>query len=245
MADRFRHRLSVDAPLGAAATVTLSEAQAHFLLHVVRMADGDSVALFNGRDGEWQGVITHLTKRSATITLSTLLRPQTTDRDLWLCFAPIKGHRIDTIVEKATELGVCVIQPVLTERTVVSRVNLDRFHANAREAAEQSERLSLPEIRAPLTLEKLLAGWEENRTLIHCDERGSAPTLARALRALPPGAPSGILIGPEGGFAPDEQRMIAAHPQCLAVTLGPRILRADTAAIAAMTLWQAHCGDWR
>ena len=225
--------------------MTLSAPQAHFLLHVVRLKQGDEIALFNGRDGEWSARLVQARKASVEVDVQEQRRAQTRDCDLWLCFAPIKGHRVDTIVEKATELGARVIQPVLTKRTVVGRVNMERFRANALEAAEQSERLSIPELRAPVTLEKLLAAWDPNRTLIYCDERGQSPALTQSLRALPPNTPSAILTGPEGGFAPEEQALISAHPKCLAVTLGPRILRADTAAISALTLWQACGGDWR
>ncbi|MCW5730547.1 MAG: 16S rRNA (uracil(1498)-N(3))-methyltransferase [Alphaproteobacteria bacterium] len=240
-----RHRLFVPASLAEGGEVELSPAQAHYLRDVLRLAPGAAVALFNGRDGEWTARLGALGKGRARAQIGARLRPQAPAADLWLVFAPIKGHRLDNIVEKATELGVSVLQPVMTRRTVVSRVNLDRLRANAQEAAEQSERLDLPEIREPVRLERLLADWPAGRCLVHCDERGQAPAMGVALAGLPAATQGAILTGPEGGFAPEEQASIGSLSQVIAVTLGPRVLRADTAAIAAITLWQATIGDWR
>ncbi|MCW5751668.1 MAG: 16S rRNA (uracil(1498)-N(3))-methyltransferase [Alphaproteobacteria bacterium] len=240
-----RHRLFVPDTLAEGGEVELSPAHAHYLRDVLRLAPGAMVALFNGSDGEWAAELTLIGKSRAQARIGTRLRPQATATDLWLVFAPIKGHRLDNIVEKATELGVSVLQPVMTRRTVVSRVNLDRLRANAQEAAEQSERLDLPEIREPVRLERLLAGWPAGRCLVHCDERGQAPAMGMALAGLPAATPGAILTGPEGGFAPEEQASIGALAQVIAVTLGPRVLRADTAAIAAIALWQSSLGDWR
>lgn len=240
-----RHRLFVPAALAEGGEVALSPGQAHYLRDVLRLAPGAMVALFNGRDGEWTAELTLLAKGRAEARLAGRLRPQAPAADLWLLFAPIKGHRLDNIVEKATELGIAVLQPVLTRRTVVSRVNLDRLRANAQEAAEQSERLGLPELREPVRLERLLADWPAGRRLVHCDERGQAPAMMAAIASLPMGTPGALLTGPEGGFAPEEQEMIGRLPEVVAATLGPRVLRADTAAIAAITIWQAMLGDWR
>ncbi|HYC65796.1 MAG TPA: 16S rRNA (uracil(1498)-N(3))-methyltransferase, partial [Reyranellaceae bacterium] len=168
--------------------------------------------------------------------------------DLWLCFAPIKRARIDYIAEKATELGVAVLQPVLTRHTAVERVNVERLHANAIEAAEQTERLSVPEVRGPIELAKLIAAWPAGRRLLICDETGGGPPIAAALSALDAkakAAPWAILIGPEGGFAREELDSIRKVKDVLAVGLGPRILRADTAALAAVACWQSLVGDWQ
>jgi 16S rRNA (uracil1498-N3)-methyltransferase len=236
-------RLFVGAPLGIGASVVPDDQQAHYLLHVMRAKAGDRVSLFNGADGEWLARIAGLSKRSCSLECERQLEPQTEVPDIWLCFAPIKKTPADYVVQKATELGVRVLQPVFTRRTIVSRVNLERMHANAVEAAEQSGRLSVPETRAPLTFDKLLAGWPKDRRLIFCDE-GGAPPLAAALRDLPDG-PAAIFTGPEGGFDPAEREALRAQPFVTPVSLGPRILRADTAALAALAVWQSLRGDGR
>ena len=236
-------RLFVEAPLGKGAQVTAIEGQAHYLLHVMRARAGDRVSLFNGRDGEWLARIVDVTKRGCAFECEQQTRQQQGAPDLWLCFAPIKKTPADYHTQKATELGVSVLQPVMTRRTIVTRVNMDRMRANAVEAAEQSDRLTVPEVREPMPLEKLLTGWPEGRRLLFCDETGDAPPIAQALSGA--AGAGAILTGPEGGFDPAERDAIRALPFVTPVTLGPRILRADTAALAGLAIWQALAGDWR
>jgi len=233
-------RLYVTAELGAGLGVAASEAQAHYLLHVMRAKAGQRVALFNGRDGEWLAEIGALSKRGVTLICLTRTARQAGVPDLWLVFAPIKKTPSDYLTQKATELGAALLQPVITGRTIVARVNSERMAANAIEAAEQSGRLSVPEIRQPVNLEQLLAAWPKQRRLYFCDEGGEAEALAKAAR---PG-PAAVLTGPEGGFDPAERDMLRALPFVTPVTLGPRILRADTAALAALAIWQSVRGDW-
>lgn len=230
-------RFFVDAPLAPGAEVALEEARAHQLRGVLRLDQGATLALFNGRDGEWRGRLTRLTKRDATVTIETRLRSQAPEPDVWLLFAPIKGPRLDWIVEKATELGAAEIHPVLTRRTVVSRLNLDRLAAHALEAAEQSERLTVPPVRTPRPLDDVVGDWSGDRHLYVAAERRDAAPMARAIRA--DGRPAAILIGPEGGFEPAELDRLTQLGFATLVGLGPRILRADTAAAAALALWQA------
>lgn len=237
-------RLFVEGPLGPNMRVTPSVDQAHYLLHVMRAKTGERVSLFNGRDGEWRAEIADITKRSCTLICETQTAPQRHAPDLWLVFAPIKKTPSDYLAQKATELGVRVLQPVFTRRTIVTRVNLERMRANAIEAAEQSGRTDVPETREPLPLEKLLAKWPADRKLLFCDEAGDAPTIADALKSSP-NEPWAILTGPEGGFDPKEREIIRAIPSVVPVTLGQRILRADTAALAALAVWQSLAGDWR
>ena len=230
--------------LGPSAQITPTQEQAHYLLHVMRAKAGEHVSLFNGRDGEWRARIADVTKRSCTLVCESQSAPQIASPDLWLVFAPVKKTPSDYLTQKATELGASVLQPVFTRRTIVTRVNLDRLRANAIEAAEQSARTDIPEIREPLTLEKVLASWPRERKLMFCDEAGDAPTIADALNAAR-GQPWAILTGPEGGFDPKERETIRAVPSVVPVTLGKRILRADTAALAALAVWQSLAGDWR
>ena len=237
-------RLFVEAPLGLGACVVAGEGQAHYLLHVMRAKVGDRVRLFNGRDGEWLARIAEARKRGCTLECETQIAPQTEVPDLWLAFAPIKKTPADYVVQKATELGVRVLQPVLTRRTIARRVNLERMRANAIEAAEQSGRVSVPETRELADLDKLLAAWPQERRILFCDEAGEAPSIADALRLAAPG-PWAVLTGPEGGFDPAERDRLRALPFVVPVSLGTRILRADTAALAALAVWQALVGDWR
>jgi 16S rRNA (uracil1498-N3)-methyltransferase len=237
-------RLYVEAALAAHARVETSEAQSHYLLHVMRARTGNRIRLFNGRDGEWLANIVNVTKRHCVLACETQARTQQNTPDLWLCFAPIKRTPADYLVQKATELGVSVLQPIITNRTIVSRVNADRMRANAIEAAEQSDRLTVPDVREPISLEKLLASWPGNRQLMFCDEAGEAPPILEALTGQSNSAWA-VLTGPEGGFDAGERERIRSHAFVMPVSLGPRILRADTAALAALAVWQASAGDWR
>jgi 16S rRNA (uracil1498-N3)-methyltransferase len=237
-------RLYVEAALADATRVETAEAQSHYLLHVMRAHVGDRVSLFNGRDGEWLAKITSVTKRRCVLICERQTCTQCNTPDLWLCFAPIKKTPADYLTQKATELGVSALQPVMTRRTIVSRVNTERMRANAIEAAEQSERLTVPDIREPLSLEKLLASWPADRQLMFCDEASEAPPIRDALAARLKSAWA-VLTGPEGGFDAAERKRIRSQAFVTPVSLGPRILRADTAALAALSVWQASAGDWR
>ena len=236
-------RLYVEAALGDGARVAPNEGQAHYLLHVMRARVGDTVRLFNGRDGEWLASVAEISKRNCVLACRQNLAPQSHVPDIWLVFAPIKKTPADYVVQKATELGVRRLQPVFTRRTIVTRVNLDRMRANAVEASEQSERLDVPEIGEPQSLNALLARWPSDRAIIFCDEAGEAPPIASALAEMRGGA-TALLTGPEGGFDPEERATIRARPNVVPVSLGRRILRADTAALAALAVWQSVKGDW-
>ena len=228
-----------------AAPVTLDADQTHYLRAVMRLGAGAELLLFNGRDGEWQAKITSISKNSATAEPMRQTRSQQPEIDLVLLFAPIKRGRVEFLIEKAVELGVSALQPVMTRRTIISRLNLDRLNAHAREAAEQTERLSVPPVLAPLALEAALRNWPEGRRLILCDESGTAPSLGKVLQEAEPCAESwAVLTGPEGGFEPSELDLIRRFPFATPVSLGPRILRADTAALAALAVFQALRGDW-
>lgn len=232
-------RLFVGTPLVEGAALTFDDAPANYLGAVLRLGPGDHVLLFDDANGEFVATITHAGKRRVALSVGARTRPRETVPDLWLLFAPIKRGRIDWLVEKATELGVDRLMPVVTERTVVDRLNLDRLRAHAIEAAEQCGRTALPALAAPERLATVLKSWPEDRALHFADEAGGAPLAAAA---APP--PAAILIGPEGGFTEAERAAIHALPQARAVALGPRILRADTAALAAIGLWMAAAGDW-
>ena len=241
-------RLFVEADLAAGGEAPLDDAQVHYLRNVMRRPDGAPLLLFNGRDGEWRGTLSARGKKAAVAEVGERMREQQPEPDVWLCFAPVKRARIDYIAEKATELGVSVLQPVVTRHTAVERVNVDRLRANAIEAAEQTERLTVPEVRAPIDLGKLLDGWPAGRRLMMCDETGGGPPIAEALSRLNEAAraaPWAIVIGPEGGFAEIELQALRRIKDVMSVGLGPRILRADTAALAALACWQALIGDWR
>ncbi len=236
-------RLFVAVALETGATVTLDDGQTHYLLHVLRAGVGDRVLLFNGRDGEWRAEITAATKRGIALSVAARTAPQRGVPDLWLVFAPVKKTPSDYLTQKATELGVSRLQPVFTRRTIVTRIKDERLRANAVEAAEQSGRLSIPEIGEVTALEKLLAAWPQERRIYFCDEGGEARPLADAAREAGEG-PAAILTGPEGGFDPVERERLRDLPFVTPVTLGPRILRADTAALAALAIWQSVRGDW-
>jgi 16S rRNA (uracil1498-N3)-methyltransferase len=237
-------RLFVDADLGPGVEINLSRDQAHYVFDVMRLGAGDVAGLFNGRDGEWRAEVTATGKRRGALTCQAQSRAQETPPDLWLLFAPIKKARTDFIVEKAAEMGCRRIMPVFTQRTQSGRVNTERLLAHAIEAAEQCGLVSVPVVAQAAKLDAVLASWPAERQLMFCDESGEADTALTALSAAPDG-PWAVLIGPDGGFAPEEAARLRALPSVTPVTLGPRILRADTAAVAALTAWQATLGDWR
>jgi 16S rRNA (uracil1498-N3)-methyltransferase len=237
-------RLFVTTDLAGGLSIGLEPSQAHYVKTVLRLGSGAELALFNGRDGEWRGRIDGVGRGWCSVALYAQSRPQEDAGTLALLFAPVKRGRIDFLVAKATELGVAFLHPVFTRRSVVERVNIDRLRANAVEAAEQSERLSVPEVTEPEPLERLMARWPADRRLLLCDESGAAPPIAEAVAAMGEAA-SAVLVGPEGGFAETELDALKKLPFVSAVGLGPRVLRADTAALAALSVVQALAGDWR
>jgi 16S rRNA (uracil1498-N3)-methyltransferase len=234
-------RLFVPDPLAPGARLTLGADQARYLTTVMRRAVGEPVLLFNGRDGEWRAVVAEAGKRGCALAVEARTRPQADGPDLELVVALVKRARLETIVEKATELGVRRIRLAITQHTNADHTNLARLSAIAVEAAEQTGRLDAPELAAPERLDRLLDGWDAGRRLVFCDEAGDARPLLKAGLARGPGA---VLIGPEGGFSAEERQRLRALPFVTPVGLGPRILRADTAAVAALGLWQAAVGDW-
>lgn len=248
-------RLFVHDALASGARITPGADQSRYLISVMRLPAGAELALFNGRDGEWQAEVASVGKRDCTLKVGERLRPQSSPPDLELVMALVKRAPLETVVEKATELGARRVRLVTTRRTNADHTNVARLQAIATEAAEQTGRLDVPEVVAPVKLSALLDQWPDDRRLMFCDEAGDDPEAewggstgraAPALDALRGGERSwAVLIGPEGGFAPDERERLRASPFVTPVTLGPRILRADTAAIAALTLWQAALGDWR
>lgn len=235
-------RLYVEAPLREGVLVEPDEAQAHYLLHVMRAKVGDHVLLFDGHNGEWLARVQQATKRGCVLQCQKQTALQRDVPDIWLCFAPIKKTPSDYVVQKATELGVSALQPIFTRRTIVTRVNPERMKANAIEAAEQSGRLSVPRIMPATTLGKMLTDWPADRKLMFCDEAGQAPPITDVLRSA--AGPWAILTGPEGGFDATERKKIREHPSANPVSLGNRILRADTAALAALAVWQSLTGSW-
>ena len=246
-------RLYVEQPVGAGQTVPLTREQAHYLFNVMRLGPGGEVLVFNQTSGEWLAEVAEAGKRGGTLSCLRQTRDRRAPADVWLLFAPIRKERTDFIVEKATELGAAVIQPVRTEFTQAGRAKTDRLRAHAVEATEQCGGTVVPEVREMVTLEEALRGLGDRR-LMFCDEALAEGVSPRQGRRDPReyfgpeeaggGAAWAILIGPEGGFSEAERDRIAAVPGAVAVSLGPRILRADTAAVAALTLWQLHFGDW-
>jgi 16S rRNA (uracil1498-N3)-methyltransferase len=238
-------RLFVDAPLAAGDEVLLNPDQANYLRNVLRLAQGDGVLLFNGRDGEWRASLAGSGKRLATLIVGPQLRRQPLAGDLHFLFAPLKHARLDYMVQKAVEMGASLLQPVITHHTQVTRINLDRMRANVIEAAQQCGVLGVPDVAEPIPIDRVADGAD--RLLIFCDERAEVanPVMALETAQLARGQPLGVLIGPEGGFADEERAGLLKRSKVLRIALGPRILRADTAAVAALALVQAVLGDWR
>lgn len=234
-------RLFVEAPLSAGLRLPLEGSQAHYLLSVMRFKNGDPVKLFDGQSGEWLALARDLRKRDLVLEVTEQLAEREPVPDLWLCAAPIKKGRIDWVAEKACELGVARLAPVLTRRAVVDKLNLDRLRSHMIEAAEQCGRTAVPEIVEPVKLPQLLKDWPAERALFFADETGGAPAAATMAGHKGPAA---ILVGPEGGFDDAERAAIRALPQAHGISLGPRILRAETAAAAAISLWMGAAGDW-
>ncbi|MFN0262600.1 16S rRNA (uracil(1498)-N(3))-methyltransferase [Tepidamorphus sp. 3E244] len=236
-------RLYLDAPLRAGEQIALEKSQAHRLVTVMRRREGDNVIVFNGRDGEFETTLSNVTKKAARLDITGLLRSQGEPQQLTLAFAPLKHARLDYVAQKAAELGVAAIQPVITAHTNSPRFNADKFRANVIEGTEQCGVLWVADVREPLPLAKFLQSVPGNETLVHCDEAAPVANPVVALRNV--AMPVTVLIGPEGGFSGDERAALRDHPRARAVSLGPRIMRADTAAVAALSLVQTICGDWR
>ena len=237
-------RLYVDGALRAGETIAPGPKQTSYLLNVMRLKEGAVVRLFNGRDGEWLTEMVSARKRDAALRCVEQVLPQTTMPELCYLFAPLKAARLDYLVQKATEMGASCLMPVITERTVARRVNLTRMGANAIEAAEQCNLLSVPEVRAPSDLAAAIAGWDGGKRLVYCDEAAPVAAPLDALRRIG-GTIGGVLIGPEGGFSDDERELLRAREFVVPISLGPRIMRADTAGVAILALVQAVSGDWR
>lgn len=236
-------RLLVAADLSPDAGIEATREQAHYLAHVLRLNEGAELLVFNGRDGEWLARVTEKTKKAVRLTAIEQTRPQPPLPDLLYCFAPLKQGRLDYLVQKAVEMGAGVLQPVATRHTQVTRPGIDRLRANVMEAAEQCGILAVPEVRETVRLERLLADWEPDRRLIFCDEDADTNNPLPKLAGLTE-RKLALLVGPEGGFSDEERRMLRALPFVTAIPLGPRILRADTAAVAALAVIQATIGDW-
>jgi 16S rRNA (uracil1498-N3)-methyltransferase len=237
-------RLFVKSPLRAGAEIALTTDQAHYLANVLRSKTSDRVLVFNGVDGEWCARLSNVTKKAVALTAEHQTRPHEDGPDLHYLFAPIKRARVDYMAQKATEMGVSRLQPVLTRRTITERVKTERLQANAIEAAEQCGILRVPEVAAPAKLDALLEEWDADRLLIFADEAAAMSSPLEVLEAQDR-KPLAVLIGPEGGFEPEERAMLLRQPFVIPVSLGPRIMRADTAAVACLALVNAVLGDWR
>ncbi|MBA2126863.1 16S rRNA (uracil(1498)-N(3))-methyltransferase [Hyphomicrobium methylovorum] len=242
--DLTSERLFVASDLAQGAEVALESAQAHYLTNVLRMQAGAAVLVFNGRDGEWLATLADVRKRGATLRAERQTRPQEAGPDIDYLFAPLKRSRLDYMVQKATEMGVARLRPVITERTIAERVNSDRMRANVIEAAEQCGVLRVPEVLSPQSLSSALDAWDKARPLIYCDEAAEMADPIAVLRGVTKG-PVGVLIGPEGGFSAGERARLMAQPYVVALSLGPRIMRADTAAVAVLALVNSVLGDWQ
>ncbi|MER9682545.1 16S rRNA (uracil(1498)-N(3))-methyltransferase [Mesorhizobium sp. M0184] len=236
-------RLFVPDGLGPDIEFDIGPQQSHYLSHVLRLGEGAEILVFNGRDGEWSAAIAAKSKKAVRLKVLALQRSQPPLSDLVYCFAPLKQGRLDYLVQKAVEMGAGILQPVITQHTQVAKPGIERLRANVVEAAEQCGILAVPELREAEKFERLLAGWDRERRLIFCDEHASTNNPLRALQAVRE-RKLGLLVGPEGGFSDEERKMLRALPFVTAIPLGPRILRADTAAVAALALIQATIGDW-
>ncbi len=236
-------RLFVPQDLAVGTAFDASPEQSHYLSNVLRMAEGAELLVFNGRDGEWLAKVVAKMKKAVRLEAVEQTRPQPAAPDLVYCFAPLKVGRLDYLVQKAVEMGAGVLQPVITQHTQLAKVSIERLQANAVEAAEQCGILAIPEVREAQKFSPLLAGWDKERRLIFCDEDASTNNPLSALQAIPE-KKLALLVGPEGGFSEDERRQLRALPFVTAIPLGPRILRADTAAVAALAVIQATVGDW-
>lgn len=240
-------RLYVTSPLNPGAAVPLSAAQSHYLIDVLRLKKGNQAVIFNGRDGAWLAGVLTASRKAAELVPVERVAQQTAPSDLWYFFAPLKSGRLDYVAQKATEMGAGHLQPVMTRHTQVGRINLDRLKANALEAAEQCEVLTLPVVHEPVALGDLIAHWMENhlgRRLVFADEMAASASPIETLRSMA-GDKLGLIIGPEGGFSEEERALLLAQKFVVPISLGPRILRADTAAVAALAVIQAASGDWR
>lgn len=236
-------RLFVPQDLAAGAAIELDRDQSHYLAHVLRMAEGGELLVFNGRDGEWSARVETVGKKAVRLAVGALTRPQPPLPDMVYAFAPLKVGRLDYLVQKAVEMGAGALQPVVTQHTQMPKPSVDKIRANVIEAAEQCGVLAVPAVCQPIKLDRMLGEWEADRRLIFCDEDASTNNPLPALQAISE-RKLGLLVGPEGGFSDDERRMLRALPYVTAIPLGPRILRADTAAVAALALIQATVGDW-
>ena len=239
--DFSSQRLFVDAPLAEGGRVAASAGQTNYLLNVLRLQAGSEVLVFNGRDGEWRAAVTPAGKRGATLDVRARTRAQETGPDIHYLFAPLKRARLDYMVQKATEMGAARLVPVLTRHTVPERINLERLRANAIEAAEQCGILHVPEVTEVAKLGLVLAEWDVRRPLIFCDEGARSESPIAILQTIAQG-PIGVIIGPEGGFSSEEREMLASKPCTISISLGPRIMRADTASVAALALINATVG---
>jgi 16S rRNA (uracil1498-N3)-methyltransferase len=244
--DFSAQRLFIDQPLAERVVLALGKDQTNYLVNVLRMREGQGLLVFNGREGEWRAEVASASRKAAALTIVEQVRAQPQPTDIWLCFAPIKSARLDYMVQKAVEMGASRLVPVITSRTQVEIRNPDRLRANIIEAAEQCGVLAMPELTEPVRLPKLQAFFgETGRRTVFCDEMAEVADPLAALKPLGPASAIAVLIGPEGGFDPAERQMILGWPGSVAIALGPRILRADTAAVAALAAVQLSLGDWR
>ena len=238
-------RLHVDGPLAPGAELALDRDRANYLFNVLRLGQGDAVLVFNGRDGEWRATVAIAGKRGGALRVDTRTREQPAPNDLQLMFAPLKHARLDYVVQKAVEMGAARLVPILTRHTQVARINLERMRANVVEAAEQCGVLTLAEVAEPVPFARMLETLAPARLVVFCDEDAEVADPLAALRGAPDHAGVALVIGPEGGFSQDERTALLKRDKVVRLSLGPRILRADTAAVAAMALVQAVLGDWR